>query len=46
MVESKFGEDLVPKDGILPSLSGAFLVNLIWGFTEFKWLKRVSTCYF
>ena len=36
----------VSKNEILPSLSGVSIVNLMTGSTEFKWLKRVSTCSF
>ena len=38
MVESKLEEHLVSRSGILPSLPGASIVNLMWGST-----KRVST---
>ena len=34
------------KYEIQPSLSGESIVNFMWRPTEFKWLKRVSTCSF
>ena len=36
MVESELGEHLVSKNGILPSLPGISMVNLMWGSTQFK----------
>ena len=43
MMQSELGEHLVFKNEILPSLPGASIMNFMWGSTEFKWLKRVST---
>ena len=36
MVESGLGEHLVSRNGILSSLAGVSMVNLMWGSTEFK----------
>ena len=36
----------MPRNGILPSTAGDFLVSFKCGSNEFSWLKKVSNCFF
>ena len=46
MVCPELREHLVCKNGMVPFLPVASIVNLMLGSTKFKWFNRVSTCIF